>query len=45
MKDNDSVLKHIHRFRTLLEQLSVIRSLVVDDEAIPFIDEKHANRI
>jgi hypothetical protein len=31
--DNDSVIKHIHTFRALLEQLSVIGSLV-DDEVI-----------
>jgi len=34
MKDNDNVIKHIHTFRALLEQLSIIKSLVVDDEAI-----------
>jgi hypothetical protein len=45
MKDNDNVIKHIPTFRALLEQLSVIGSLVVDDEAIPFIDENHANVI
>jgi hypothetical protein len=45
MKDNDNAIKHIHTFKTLLEQLSIIGFLVVVDEAILFIDEKHANRI
>lgn len=36
MKDNDSVIKQCHTFKALLEQLFIIRFLVVDDETIPF---------
>jgi hypothetical protein len=34
MKEGDNVTKHIHNFRSLLEQLSVASPLVSNDEAI-----------
>jgi hypothetical protein len=34
MIENDNVIKHIHTFKALLEQLSITRSLATNDETI-----------
>lgn len=34
MIENDNVIKHIHTFRALLEQLSIAKFLVINDETI-----------
>jgi hypothetical protein len=34
MSENESVTKHIHTFRSLLEQLSTIKSLMVNEDVV-----------
>jgi replication initiation and membrane attachment protein DnaB len=34
MKEGDNMTKHIHKFTSLLEQLSLVRTLVSNDEAM-----------
>jgi hypothetical protein len=34
MKEGKNMTKHIHKFRSLIEQLSLARAPIVDDEAM-----------
>ncbi len=34
MKEGENVTKHIHKFRSLLQQLTATGALVQDDEAV-----------
>ncbi len=43
MGENEFVTKHIHTFRSLLEQLFVVRSLVVDEDVLSLMGNMPIN--